>query len=129
VPQSTHRLRELAHAALGHDGAISPVHLSDLPQFGLRVSHAAHGEVARKRHSVVVAQRKLLAPLVFEVENEFRVLAILASEYVLPFKDRRVELRAAVQHEALLDDTLDVLATEHLAGTIVARALVGPFCP
>src|ERR1700677_2160514 len=123
----THRLRELAHATLGHDRVVSPIHLPDLPQLRLSVRRAAHGEVTREGYGMVVSQRELLAALVLKVEYKLRVLAVLASKYVLPLEYRRIELRAAVQHEALLDDTLDVLATEHLAGTIIARALVQSF--
>ena len=72
---------------------------------------------------MVIAQRELLASLVLEVEDELCVLAVLASEDIFPLKNGRVELRAAVQHEALLHDALYIVATEHLAGAIVARAL------
>ena len=73
---------------------------------------------------MVVAERELFPALVLEIEDELRVLAVFSREDVLPLKHGRVELRAAVQHETLLYGPLDVVAAEHLSGTIVARALV-----
>ena len=72
---------------------------------------------------MVVAERELLAALVLEIEDELRVLAVFSREDVLPLEHGRVELRAAVQHEALFHDPLDVVAAEHFTGAIVTRAL------
>ena len=72
---------------------------------------------------MVVAQRELLPTLVLEIEDELRILAVLAREDVLALEYGRVELAAAVEHEALAHDALDVLAAEHLARAVVARSL------
>jgi hypothetical protein len=73
---------------------------------------------------VVIAQRELFTSLILEVEDELRVLAVLAREDVFPLEHGRVQLRAATQHEALFHDPLHVVTTERLAGAIVARALI-----
>jgi hypothetical protein len=89
---NTYRLRKFPHPALRHDGVVSPIDLSDLPKLGLCVRRTAHSEVSRKRDSVIVSECKLLSTLVLEIEDELRVLAILASKDVLPLKNGRVEL-------------------------------------
>jgi len=88
---------------------------------GIISSH--HRQVPCKRHRVVIPQRKLLPALILQIEDELRVLAVLAREDVLPLKDGRVKAAPAIHREALLDDPLDVLPAIHLGGAVVTRTL------
>ena len=72
---------------------------------------------------MVVPERELLAALIHKIEDEFRVLAVLARQDVLPLEHGRIEAASAVRCKAILDDSLNVFAAEHLARAIVARAL------
>lgn len=72
---------------------------------------------------MVIPKSKLLASLIHKVEDQFGVVSVFASENVFPFKDGSIETTASVKFETVFNDFLDVFATEHLSGPIVACAL------
>lgn len=72
---------------------------------------------------MIVSQCELFATLVFEVEDQLRVLAVFACEDVFSFKDGGIEGTSAIEHETFFDDAFDVFTTEHLAGAIVSCTL------
>jgi len=94
-----------------------------LPELGLSIGRTAHSEVSCEGDSVIVTERELFSALVFEIEDELRILAIFAGKDVLPLKNGCIKLRATVQHKAVFDDALDVVTTEHFARAIITRAL------
>lgn len=62
--------------------------------------------------------------MVFEVEDQFRVLTVFACEDVFSLEDGGVESASTVENEDFFDDAFDVFTTEHLAGAIVSCALM-----
>lgn len=73
---------------------------------------------------MIVSQCELLATLVFQVEDQLRVLAVFACEDVFSFENGGVEGASAIEDEDFFDDAFDVFATEHLTGAIVSCALM-----
>ena len=120
---NTHCLREFPHTTLGHHRVIPPVDLSNLPQLGVCDGSSSHSEVSRQRNGVIVPQSELLSSLVLQVENEFGVFSVLASEDVFSFENWGIEATAAVEVEDVLDRLFYVFTTEHLCRTIVSCAL------
>ena len=119
----TYSLHKLPHPALAHNRIVTPVHLADLPNLVLGDGAAVHCDVTGKRDGVVVSERELLSSLVLQVEDELGILAVLVGEDVFALEDGGVEAGAAVGGEAILDDTFDVVATEHLGGAKVPGTL------
>lgn len=73
---------------------------------------------------MIISQRKLFATLIRQVENQLGILAILASEDVLPLEHWGVEAAATERGKAILDYPFYVLATEHLRRTVISCSLM-----
>lgn len=94
---------------------------------GVRAAH--HRKVPRQRHRMIVPQRKLLPALVHQIENQLRILAVLARENIFALKHGRVKAAPAIRRETVLHDPVDMLAAVHLSWAVVARSLPGEKAP
>lgn len=87
----THGLHELPHPSFRHHRIISPVYLSNLPYLALGIRASDHGQVTRQRDGMIITKRELFPSLVHEVEDKFRVLAVLVRQDILALEDGGIQ--------------------------------------
>ena len=73
---------------------------------------------------MIVPQGEFLSPLVLQVEDELGIFSVLSREDVFSFENWSIETTTTIEMEDVLDGLFYVFAAEHLARTIVSRALV-----
>lgn len=114
---------KLPHPAFRHNRVIPSIHLPNLPNLVVGDGSAVHREIPSQRDGMVVSQCQLFTALVFQVEDEFRIFAVLVCEDVLSFEYGCIEAGCAEGGEYLFDDAFNVVAAECLCWAVVSRAL------
>lgn len=78
---TTNALVKLAVSAARHFRIIASINAGDV--VALHLPQVVHGEIARKRHGQVVAQRQEFAALIGQIVDQLRIFAVLSRQRLL----------------------------------------------